>query len=49
MAGAAQAAGRGPSSDSLTLDCFEMRGRSMSEGVPRPGGYLLGSSGRRAT
>ena len=25
------------------------RGRSMSEGVPRPGGYLLDSSGRRAT
>ena len=48
MAGAAQAASRGASSDSLTLDCFEMRGRSMSEGVPRPGGYLLGSSGRRA-
>jgi hypothetical protein len=48
MAGAAQAASRGASSDSLTLDCFEMRRRSMSEGVPRPGGYLLGSSGRRA-
>ena len=42
MAGAAQAASRGASSDSLTLDCFEMRGRSMSEGVPRSGGVPLG-------